>query len=110
MRVKVGVDSVYIPRFRTALSKIIDKAFSPRELKNSEAEHLAGIFAAKEAAMKALSLKAGSWLNIEIANKKSGKPVVKLAKNLSKGKIVSCDLSISHNGDYAIAIFVALVE
>lgn len=110
MRARVGVDLVYMPRFRTALSKIIDKAFSPHELKNPEPGHLAGVFAAKEAVTKALGLKAGSWLNIEVANKKSGKPVVKLAKNLGKGKIVSCDLSISHNGDYAIAVFVALVE
>lgn len=110
MRVRVGADLVYIPRFRAALSKIVDKAFSPHELKNPESEHLAGIFAAKEAVTKALGLKAGSWLNVEIANKKSGKPVVKLAKNLGKGKIVSCDLSISHNGDYAMAVFVALVK
>ncbi|MBI2550573.1 holo-ACP synthase [Candidatus Woesearchaeota archaeon] len=129
MRARVGVDLVYLPRFRKVMGKIRDTVFSPSELKSlkdSEAKHkscygrtvqsayadlhIAGIFAAKEAVMKALSLKAGSWLNIEVANKKSGKPVVKLAKNLSKGKIVSCDLSISHDGDYAMAVFVALVE
>lgn len=110
MKVRVGSDLVYMPRFSNSLGRTRDKVFSPSELKSTESEHLAGIFAAKEAIIKALELKLGSWLSIEIGNKKSGKPVVKLAKNLGKGKIVSCDLSISHNGDYAIAVFVALVE
>lgn len=126
MRVRVGSDLVYVPRFRNVLKGISDKIFSPHELRNSGAGHkscsgktvqsayadlhLAGVFAAKEAVIKALGLKPGCWLGIEIVNEKSGKPVVKLAENLGKGKIASCDLSISHDGKYAVAFFVALLK
>ncbi len=113
MRIKAGSDLVYMPGFRNALGRIKDRVFSPFELKNpkdSNTEHLAGVFAAKEAVIKALGLKPGCWLGIEIVNKKSGKPVVKLAKNLGKGKMLSCDLSISHDGKYAVAFFVALLK
>ena len=60
MQVRVGADLVYMPRFRNVLGKVQDKLFSPSEMKNSEVEHLAGLFAAKEAVIKALNLKAGS--------------------------------------------------
>ncbi len=115
MRIKAGSDLVYMPGFRNALGRIKDKVFSPSELKNSkgsntEQEHLAGIFAAKEAVIKALGLKPGCWLSIEIVNKKSGKPVIKLAESLSKSKMTSCDLSISHDGEYAVAFFVASLK
>ena len=110
MQVRVGSDLVYMPRFKNILGKIQDRAFSPSEMKNLEVKHLAGLFAAKEAVIKALNLKAGSWLSIEIGSKKSGKPLVKLAQSLGKNKAVNYDLSISHDGKYALAVFVALVK
>ena len=76
MQVRVGADLVYLPRFRNVWGKIQDEVFSPYELKclkNSEIERIAGVFAAKEAVIKALDLKAGSWLSIEVSNLKSGK-------------------------------------
>lgn len=110
MKIKVGTDLINITRFKNALNKIQDRVFLPSELKNLEIQHLAGIFAAKEAVIKALNLKPGVWHNIEISNKKSGKPVVKLSEDLIKNKIINYDLSISHDNKYSIATFVVLLE
>jgi len=69
---------------------------------NNSIEHLAGIFAAKETAIKALDLGPGSWKTIKILKQPSGKPVIELSGNLA-GSSMRCDVSISHAGDYAIA-------
>lgn len=104
---KTGIDLVYIPSFAKSLHNagqiFKNKIFLDSELKNSnEPTHLAGVFAAKEAVIKALSLPVGSWLQIKIQNKKNGKPQVKV-KGIS---IINSDLSISHSGEYATAIFI----
>lgn len=110
MEIKVGNDLVDISRFKNSLSKIQDKIFLPSELKRTEVRHLSGIFAAKEAITKALDLKPGTWQKIEILNSKSGKPEVRLSKELIRSKIINYDLSISHDANYSIATFVVLIE
>lgn len=109
MKPKTGIDLVHIPTFLKSLHNggqiFKNKVFLNSELKNSDdPTHLAGVFAAKEAVTKALSLPAGSWLQIKIQNKKNGKPQVKI-----KGTFINySDLSISHSGDYAISIFILI--
>lgn len=109
--IKTGIDLVYIPEFESSLrsggENFTKKVFNSSELRNGSTQHLAGVFAAKEAIIKALSLPAGSWLKIYINNDEDGRPQVKLPK-FFKGKINSYDLSISHSGDYAVAVFVTL--
>jgi len=106
---KCGVDLVFIPEFEKRAKRggegLLRKIFLESELKNTESSHLAGVFAAKEAAMKALELPAGSWHKIKVSYDENGRPKVHV---LGK-KIKKCDLSISHAGDYAIAIFVGEV-
>lgn len=107
MNVQLGTDIVHIPRFKEKLEKNRWKferdVFFDGELGGDGApEHLAGIFAAKEAAIKAFDLAPGSWKTVEIQKQPSGKPVIELHGDLANsGK--NCDVSISHAGDYAIA-------
>jgi phosphopantetheinyl transferase (holo-ACP synthase) len=69
---------------------------------------LAGIFAAKEAVTKALSMRPGHWLNIAIEQAPTGAPRVVLAQ--SPPTLEDIGISISHDGDYALAFAVALLR
>lgn len=112
MQLKVGIDLVNLPRFKSKIAKRhldLNKIFSHTELKRKELEHLAGIFAAKEATIKALSLKPGSWLKIEVSQTKKGEPFLRLAPDLQK-KIQSQSLSIAHDQNYAIAVVVVTLN
>lgn len=112
MKVKIGNDIVDIKKFEASLKKpkFMENVFLPSETKNSNVEHLAGIFTAKESVIKALGCKPGLWLKIEISNDPSGKPIAKLSKDLTKNKVLDYDMSISHDGQYAIASFVVLIN
>ena len=62
MNIRVGTDLVEIERFKrksTSSPSILKNLFNPSELRNSDPVHLAGIFSAKEAALKAQ--KEGDW-------------------------------------------------
>ncbi len=119
MQIKTGCDLVFIPKFIKSSNKFInlnnniflEKIFTSYELStNNNLTSLAGKFAAKESIIKALDfLNAGDWLNIEIIKLKSGKPIIKLldSNNL---KIVSSDISISHDNSYALATCCFLLE
>jgi len=110
-KVRVGIDIIFIPDFKEQLS-MGGAEFKKRVLHSFELstkiETLAGIFASKEAVIKALGLPVGSWLQIEVKKSNSGKPEVILPNNFKK-VYKSWDLSISHAGDYAVAVFVAVL-
>jgi phosphopantetheine--protein transferase-like protein len=112
-RIAVGCDIVNLNRFKKAVTSdgqnFLNRVFTLAELENSDFKHLAGIFTAKEAAIKALKLKPGSWLDFEIIYQKNGKPEIKFGKKI-RAKIETSDLSISHDGDYATSIFVAILK
>ena len=112
MKISVGNDIVNITRFRNKImknKKILENILLSSEMKNKEVKHLAGLFAAKEAITKALNLKVGKWLDIEILHDKYGKPKVNLSPDLSK-KILDYSLSITHDGEYALATVVVLLK
>lgn len=107
MDVKIGCDIVSVARFEQSAKEggkeFLNKIFSSSELAFAERiETLAGMFAAKESVMKALGLKAGDWQKIEIRKNSNGRPVVKILD--SSKKILSQDISISHDGEYAMAV------
>lgn len=112
MEIKTGIDLVHLPTFRKTLKRggvnFLKKLYLPQELTNTQITHLAGLFAAKEAIMKALDLPPDSWHAIKIVNSPSGKPEVKLPHYALK--LESHSLSISHHGNYVIAQFVGLVR
>ena len=102
----LGIDIVYLPEFENKFKNIsLEKVFLDTELsQNKSKESLAGIFAAKEAFFKALGRKE-NWLSVWIEKNKNGKPELKslLLKDKQKAEV-----SISHAGDYAIAIVILL--
>ncbi len=112
MKIATGVDLIYLPKFKNSLKNggenFLKRVFLNSELKNQQIEHLAGIFAAKEAVMKALGLLPGSWHDMQITYQKDGSPAVKLTNHSSL--ITNNSLSISHSGQYVIAQFVALLK
>ena len=114
MQIKAGCDLVSIERFKKAIKRsgetFLKKIFLSSEISNKKTESLAGIFAAKEAVVKALELPVASWLAIEIAKEKTGRPYLILKNKKYKDKILSVDLSISHDGSCALAIAVFLLK
>ena len=100
---KIGTDIVYIPKFRRLMENemFIKKVFHRPECKDYRAEHLAGVFAAKEAFFKAVNKKP-EWLKVEVRKQKGGRPL--LVTEFDGMKDV--DVSISHDKDYAMATVV----
>ena len=105
MNIKTGCDIVEIKRFSKVDKKVLDKIFTKSELKNKKAESLAGIFAVKESVRKIFNDL--TWHDVEIKKENNGKPNLILHK---KKNILSQDISISHDGEYAIATAVFLMK
>jgi len=108
MNIKTGIDIVYIPRFEKTLKDnqvhFSQNVFCSKEWDGASIEKLAGIFAAKEATMKALGIKPGKWLEICVEHVKSGKPFLsQFPQENKKQRKLNHELSISHDGKYAIA-------
>jgi holo-[acyl-carrier protein] synthase len=117
-KILIGCDLVFLPRFKKVLERtptIKKRLFLPREEKNATLETLAGIFAAKEAIVKALGkflkLKRFNFQRLEIIRDEKEGPKIKIHLNDKKTrKILDFDLSISHDGDYALAVAIFLVQ
>jgi holo-[acyl-carrier protein] synthase len=109
LQVKTGIDIVFIPSFEKSIldggSFFIEKIFTKKEVLNQNIITLAGLFAAKEAYIKALG-KAQPLHTIEIFHDSHGKPYFVLAKKVSGTS--SIDLSISHDNEYAVACCVII--
>lgn len=113
----IGIDMVLITRFDKIKNDTdrMNKIFTNEELQyilktNYNSATMAGIFASKEAFFK--SIKKGinnySIKDIEILHNKNNAPYVKLHNSLFNDFAnKSFDVSISHDGDYAIAIVIS---
>ncbi len=123
----IGIDIIEVKRMKKALKtneKILDRFLSSKEreyisLKSantagkkypSNLYSICGIFAAKEAVLKAFGVGITSgygMLDIEITHNKFGKPIVNLSKKLQQyaksNKFDDVSVSISHDGEYTIA-------
>jgi phosphopantetheine--protein transferase-like protein len=97
----LGVDLVFIPEFQKQLTaggmNFLRKAFNQGERLKDDAEHLAGVWAAKEAVVKAGGLQIEHWTDIHITYDDSGRPSATVNDE-------HYDISIAHHGDYAVAI------
>lgn len=107
MALRVGIDLVNITRFKESARRggtaFFDRIFTQAELAGDPTvESLAGMFAVKEAALKALDLAPGSWRDIEVKKDERGRPALTLAH--PHGETKSQDVSISHDGDFAVAV------
>ena len=114
LRVRTGIDLVVIEQFAGSLQRggeaFRRRLFHPPEVAGASTERLAGIFAAKEAAFKALELPAGNWLLLEIRHTAAGRPWIRFDSGYDDAHIVSCDLSITHAAGHAVASVVALLS
>ncbi len=105
--IKIGIDIVNIKRIEKLIEKFGIKKLkflNEDEIYTNEPQSIAGIFASKEAFSKALSTGIGkefSFKDISVLKDKKGKPFIEI--NSSKIKIKNCDVSISHDGGFAIA-------
>lgn len=106
---QIGCDIVSIRRFETKLREagpaFAERVFSTAEMAGATVERLAGIFAAKEAACKALGIPAGNWRALQVSHREDGAPQIRYA--CAEGPAPQLSLSISHDGDYAFAVVLA---
>jgi len=117
-----GVDIIEIPRIKQVLDRygqrFLNRVFTPDEIAycRGRAPNLAGRFAAKEAAMKALGtgVRGVSWKDIEVIRADSGAPSLRLhgraEKRAQRLQVGEMSLSISHSREYAVAFVVAQRE
>lgn len=103
---KIGTDIVLVSRIEKSISndRFLKSVFTYNEIsycKNPAS--FAGVFAAKEALLKAVGTGIqGKLCEYEILHDKMGKPYF--------NGISNCDVSISHDGDYAIATVIIWSE
>lgn len=109
-----GIDLIKIDRLKNVINKetFFTKNFSNKELAyikscNQNISTIAGIFAAKEAFLKALKkgIDAIPLKDIEINHDKNNAPYISIpSKYLKDISVKNIALSISHDTDYAIAM------
>jgi holo-[acyl-carrier protein] synthase len=116
----IGIDIVEIERIALIINRqpgFIERIFTVREREllpeqaERKAEYVAGRFAAKEAAAKAVGTGICSRLSfqdIEIVRTESGKPAMHIASRVLAEQYpgkqnILFHLSISHSKDYAVA-------
>jgi holo-[acyl-carrier protein] synthase len=118
----LGIDLICISRiaraYRRRPERFLQRIFTPREVealrqKKNPFPSMAARFAAKEAIAKALGCGIGAvkWRELEILPGKRGKPAVFLQGGARawarRCGIHSVEVSISHDGSYAVAAAVA---
>lgn len=118
--VRVGVDIIAVSRIKEAITRtprLAARVYSPEELsycmeKLDPYPSLAARFAAREALRKLHSLFIKTrYQDVAVHRDGSGRPYYQLSEELQqKAKtagLISLDLSLSHDGDQAIAVAVA---
>ncbi|MEN8147528.1 MAG: holo-ACP synthase [Campylobacterota bacterium] len=109
----IGIDLIKIDRMKKLIekydNKFLEKFLSPQEIllvKNHRTA--AGFWAAKEAASKALGCGIGAecgFHDITITKTAKGAPLLDLSTKVKQHfNIQTSALSITHDGDYAIAV------
>jgi holo-[acyl-carrier protein] synthase len=119
----VGIDLVRVSRVAESLAnfgeRFLRRVFTEGEIAYATAsperaaERLAARFAAKEAAAKALGLvEHGNWRDIEVLRQPSGSCQLSLhgaARDAAaEAGVVALSVSMSHEGDYATAVVLAM--
>ncbi len=120
MVIGIGTDITHLERIKKLSPETVDRILTKSEAEycnrfTQPHERVAGRFAAKEAVLKALGTgwsQGIGWHQIEILPDTSGAPIVTLfGKALERFLTLGatrCHVSISHQGEYAIAF--AIIE
>lgn len=125
-RLRTGIDLVHVPRIAASLAELgerfLQRLFTPDERAYAlaapvhTAERLAARFAAKEAVIKALSLSQVGvhWRDIEVCRAADGACSLALHGRAAEAaralRITEMSLSLSHEGDQAVAMVVAFSD
>lgn len=106
----IGVDLEKISRFRIydlGAGRFWQNIFGSREIEylkkyKDPYPHAAGMFCAKEAIRKSLAyfFRKASFRDVEINYGLDGRPLARI----SKFKNLKCQVSITHSGEYALAV------
>lgn len=110
MQIKTGIDIVHVPTFERSLQAGGDsfhsRVFSEQDSiqRPDDVAHLSGLFAAKEAAMKAVGDTSIPLHGFVVGHMANGKPTMSLPGDVAE----STDVSIAHHGDYSVATVVVL--
>ena len=105
-----GIDIIKIDRFKELIKndKFMNSNFNNNEIEyiNNNTQTLAGLFASKEAFLKALKkgINNYSLKDIEIIHDSNKAPSFIFYNELKEYNNYNISLSISHDGDYAIAL------
>jgi len=126
MKVLLGVDLTEVDRVAGVLERwgdrFVRRVFRPGELSRSRrhprarAEHVAGRFAAKEAAMKALGTgwHGLAFKDVEVGRDPRGKPTLSFhGRALDRSRelrVASTEVSITHTATLAAAVVALLTE
>jgi len=126
MGVLIGIDLTEVRRVASLLDRrgerFLARVFLPGEIRRNArparafAEHVAGRFAAKEAAMKALGTgwRGVSFREISVERESSGRPRLRLhGRALARARalrVVAAELSITHTATMAAAAVVLVTE
>jgi len=124
--VRIGLDLAEVARVSEILARwgerFLRRVFLPGEVLRGRrhprafAEHVAGRFAAKEAAMKALGTgwRGVAFREIFVGRERSGKPRVEFrGRALERARalrVVAAEVSITHTAVTAAAVVVLMVE
>lgn len=118
MIVGVGIDLVPVKRAAALLerhgARLLARCFSAGEVtRNDDAEHVAGLLAAKEAAFKALGTGWGDgvgWTHVTVRRDDRGRPVLDLnGPAAARARTLGSDaahLSLTHAGGHALAVVI----
>lgn len=119
VRITSGIDVIEIERIARAIERwgdrFLHRVYTPAEIAHcrGRAQSLAGRFAAKEAASKALGvgIRGLSWRDIEVVRGPRGKPVMRLhgkaARLAAAQGLTAFEVSISHSRTVALASVIA---
>jgi holo-[acyl-carrier protein] synthase len=126
LKLLLGIDLAEVDRVAAVLERwgdrFVERIFRPGELSSrrrhprARAQHVAGRFAAKEAAMKALGTgwRGLAFRDIEIGRDSRGKPTLALhGSALARArelKVASMEVSITHGSQMAAAIVALVAE
>lgn len=121
LKVLSGIDLVKISRLASLrpelYQRFLRRVLTGKERSGSDRlEHIAGLVAAKEAVAKTLQCGIGyiGWQSVEIVPADLGSPTLTLhGRALSHSQqlgITSWSVSITHEGEYAAAVAIALCE
>jgi holo-[acyl-carrier protein] synthase len=122
----LGLDLTEIDRIRGVLDRhgerFLARVFRPGEIRRERrhprafAEHVAGRFAAKEAAMKALGLgwRGLAFRDIEVGRDERGKPLLAFhgaaRRRADALRVRAAEVTITHGRDVAAAVVALLTE